>query len=117
MQKNIIYKMRYIKLFEEIGERKIFVTSEYISGDGVDWYYPNELPANIQSSYNRMKYHVGDHVWYCKSKRVIQSVELYCTDRTPYYLQGTSIFNAEWVQSRYLVLIPEYEVDAEKYNL
>jgi hypothetical protein len=115
--------MRYIKEFEIVSEpRKSVLISLYPFnyGDEVEWYYPSNIPKKLQKRYDDMKFHVGDHVWFKNRKRIIRTVELFCKDDVPYYLEELEeniTLQSEWVKPKDLVLIPEYEIDAEKYNL
>jgi hypothetical protein len=117
-----------IKVFELFGpvnnENRIFITKSKV--EGPICYRPNKIPDDYKLAYENMKFHVGDHVWYSEflkyrvdksNHRIIEIVELFCEEEDEYYLFKNDENSGTWAGEKELILIHDYEVDAEKYNL
>jgi len=114
--------IKVFELFNTNNENRIFITKSKV--DGPICYRPNKIPDEYKLAYENMKFHVGDHVWYSENfqfkyaeHRIIEIVELFCEEEDEYYLFKNNENSGTWAGEKELILIPDYEVDAEKYNL
>lgn len=118
--------MKYIKMFEYKRRRRTIITDnpiEYSGGsDEFDILEPNKLNSPLFYEYDSMKFHVGDIVIYVgydneeygKDRYKVVAVELPYYGNQNYRIEG---HYSSWVSEDEIKKVPDYELDAEKYNL
>ena len=122
--------MKYIKQFEDNKKYlRIILTNDYDFGsdssDNFKLYLIDKMPDKYQEQYKNMKFHVGDIVRWVyyrneKTKYIIDAVDV--INSNCYHLETfppphIGHNNFRWVGNEEIEKVPQYEIDAEKYNL
>jgi hypothetical protein len=101
--------MKNIKIYEDYKDYVPFV---------VNYENLNILSTRLRKEYDNMKFHIGDMVkldgWE-KFTFTIKEVELYSNDNQCYHLDDEK--SSTWRNENEIQMAPDYEIDANKYNL